>query len=299
MPWRHMDAKSERLQFVRDARNELMSFTELCALYQISRITGYKWVKRAEQSGLAFLDELSRRPHSCPHATPPALQSRLLEARRRHPTWGPRKLLALVQRGDRRHDADFAWPARSTVAELLRRNGLTAKRRRRHKRPHPGRPLTPMTAPNVIWTADFKGQFRVGTGQYCYPLTVQDGFSRYLLGCRGLTSTSMAESRPVFQRLFQEYGLPEIIRSDNGVPFATSALAAAVSEHAASARVSGVVRGPARQRQRRHQMEPPVGEREPRARRRIHRVRGNRRRGMERVPWTDEAGPLPRATQQD
>lgn len=225
MPWRHVDAKSERLQFVRDARDRLVSFTELCALYGISRTTGYKWLHRAEQSGLAFLDELSRRPHSCPHATPPALQARLLEARRRHPTWGPRKLLALVRRGDRRHGAGFAWPARSTVAELLRRNGLTAKRRRRHTRPHPGRPLTPMTAPNVIWTADFKGQFRLGNGHYCFPLTVQDGFSRYLLGCRGLTSTSMAESRPVFQRLFQEYGLPEIIRSDNGVPFATSALA--------------------------------------------------------------------------
>jgi len=78
MPWRHMDAKSERLQFVRDARDRLVTFTELCALYQISRITGYKWVKRAEESGFAFLDEHSRRPHSCPHATPPAMQARLL-----------------------------------------------------------------------------------------------------------------------------------------------------------------------------------------------------------------------------
>lgn len=93
MPWRHMDAKSERVQFVRDARNDLMSFTELCALYQISRITGYKWVKRAEQSGLAFLDELSRRPHSCPHATPPALQARLIEARRPRAYFGVLLLL--------------------------------------------------------------------------------------------------------------------------------------------------------------------------------------------------------------
>lgn len=225
MPWRHVDAKSERLQFVRDARARLVSFTELCALYGISRITGYKWLHRAEQSGLDFLEALSRRPHTCPHATPRELQERLLDARRHHPLWGPRKLLALVRRQDRRRGADFAWPARSTVAELLKRHGLTAKRRRRVARGHPGRPLTPMTAPNVIWTADYKGQFRLGDGHYCFPLTVQDGFRRYLLGCRSLAGTSTDESRPIFQRLFQEYGLPEIIRTDNGVPFATNALA--------------------------------------------------------------------------
>jgi transposase InsO family protein len=130
-----------------------------------------------------------------------------------------------VRRQDRRRGHEFAWPARSTVAELLRRNGLSTPRRRRASRGHPGRPLTPMTAPNVIWTADYKGQFRLGDASYCFPLTVQDGFSRYLLGCRGLLGTTTAECRPVFERLFQEYGLPEIIRTDNGVPFATGALA--------------------------------------------------------------------------
>ena len=225
MPWRHVDAKSQRLQFVRDARRRLMTLTELCARYGISRVTGYKWLERAERSGLDFLEELSRRPHSCPHATPVELQARLLDARRHHPTWGPRKLLALVHRQDRRQGTDFAWPARSTVAELLRRNGLSAPRRRRGARGHLGRPLTPMSAPNVIWTADYRGQFRLGNQRYCFPLTVQDGYSRYLLACRGLTGTTTAECRPAFQRLFQEYGLPEIIRSDNGVPFATGALA--------------------------------------------------------------------------
>jgi putative transposase len=224
MPWRQVDAMTERFQFIRDARQRLVTFTELCALYGISRVTGYKWLHRAEQSGLDFLEERSRRPHSCPHATPPALTARLLEARRRHPSWGPRKLLALVRRQEQRRGHDLRWPARSTVAELLRRNGLTTPRRRRAARGHPGRPLTPMTAPNVIWTADYKGQFKLGDGSYCFPLTVQDGFSRYLLGCRGLTSTTTTECRPVFERLFQEYGLPEILRTDNGVPFATGAL---------------------------------------------------------------------------
>jgi transposase InsO family protein len=224
MPWRQVDAMTERRQFIVDARQRLVTFTDLCALYGISRVTGYKWLERANASGLDFLQELSRRPHGCPHATPPVLQARLLEARRRHPTWGPRKLLALMRRQERRQGTAFAWPARSTVAELLRRNGLSAARRRRARRGHPGRPLTPMTAPNVIWTADYKGQFRLGDGRYCYPLTVQDGFSRYLLACRGLTGTTTVESRPVFERLFQEYGLPEILRTDNGVPFATGAL---------------------------------------------------------------------------
>jgi len=224
MPWRQVDAMTERFQFIRDARQRLVTFTDLCALYGISRVTGYKWLHRAEQSGLDFLQELSRRPHGCPHATPPALATRLLEARRHHPSWGPRKLLALLRRQDHRRGHELRWPARSTVAELLRRNGLTTPRRRRPSRGHPGCPLTPMTAPNVIWTADYKGQFRLGDGRYCFPLTVQDGFSRYLLGCRGLSGTTTAECRPVFERLFQEYGLPEILRTDNGVPFATSAL---------------------------------------------------------------------------
>jgi transposase len=160
-----VDVMTERFQFIRDARRRLLSFTELCGLYGVSRVTGYKWLRRADQSGLDFLQELSRRPRTCPHATAPELAARLLQVRRRHPSWGPRKLLALVRRQDERRGQDFRWPARSTVAELLRRNGLTTPRRGRARRGHPGRPETPMSAPNVIWTADFKGQFRLGDGR--------------------------------------------------------------------------------------------------------------------------------------
>jgi putative transposase len=102
MPWRQVNVMTERFQFIRDARQRLVTFTELCALYGISRFTGYKWLRRAEQSGLDFLQELSRRPHHCPHETPAVLTARVLEARRHHPTWGPRKLLALLRRQDRR-----------------------------------------------------------------------------------------------------------------------------------------------------------------------------------------------------
>jgi putative transposase len=220
MPWRLVDPMTERLRFITDARRRIASFRELCARYGVSRKTGYKWLHRAERDGTVALAELSRRPQTCPHAIPAAMVEAVLATRRRHPSWGPRKLLKLLRRRAPRQD----WPARSTVADLLRRHGLVDPRRRRRYPGHPGRPLTPMIAPNGIWTADFKGQFKTGDGRYCYPLTIQDGFSRYLLACRGLTGTTYAESRPVFERLFREYGLPEIFRTDNGVPFATGAL---------------------------------------------------------------------------
>ena len=220
MPWRQVDPMTERHRFITDARQRVASFTELCRHYGISRTTGYKWLHRADQSGLDYLQELSRRPQTCPHATPPDLVEKLVDARRHHPDWGPRKLLKLLRRQDRHQP----WPARSTVAALLRRHGLVLPRRRRTYPGHPGRPLTPMSAPNVIWSADYKGEFKTGDGRDCYPLTLQDGFSRYLLSCRGLTGTTTAECWPVFTRLFQEYGLPEILRTDNGVPFATGAL---------------------------------------------------------------------------
>jgi transposase InsO family protein len=144
----------------------------------------------------------------------------LIELRRHHPTWGAKKLLKVLHR---RHPT-WPLPARSTVCDLLDRAGLITTTRRRGVPAHPGRPLTPMTAVNGIWTADFKGHFKTRNGVYCYPLTIVDGFSRYLLACQGLLSTAIAGAKPIFLRLFQEYGLPDIIRTDNGVPFATTAL---------------------------------------------------------------------------
>jgi len=116
-------------------------------------------------------------------------------------------------------------PHRSTVCDILSRHGMVAKKRQRRRIGHPGKPTSQILAPNDVWSADYKGQFRTGNGIYCYPLTVADGFSRYLLGCQGLDSTAVAQARPVFTRLFKEYGLPQRIRTDNGVPFATNTLA--------------------------------------------------------------------------
>src|SRR5439155_21017196 len=126
--------------------------------------------------------------------------------RRRHPQWGAKKLLWILEQ---RHP-DIAWPARSTVCDLLKRNDMIKPKRRRSLPGHPGRPTTPMSAPNEIWCADYKGQFKTRDGIYCYPLTVTDGFSRYLLGCKGLLTTAHEVAKPVFRRLFNEYGLPRI-----------------------------------------------------------------------------------------
>jgi putative transposase len=126
---------------------------------------------------------------------------------------------------DRLSVLGWSVPGRSTACDILSRHGMVPMQRRRRRLGHPGKPKTQVLAPNDVWSTDYKGQFRTGDGRYCYPLTVADGFSRYLLGCQALTSTAGDEARPIFTRLFQEYGLPKRIRSDNGVPFATTTLA--------------------------------------------------------------------------
>jgi transposase InsO family protein len=201
----------QRTQFIADYLRKVLSVTELCDLYGVSRKTAYKWIERYLRQGPAGLEEHSRRPQGSPNQTPQEIMAAILEARRRHPSWGGKKLLVLVHKRHRNWDL----PHRSTVCDILQRHGMVPKRRSRRRIGHPGKP----------WSADYKGQFKTGDGRYCYPLTVADGFSRYLLGCQGLHSTAVAEAKPVFTRLFREYGLPKRIRTDNGVPFATNTLA--------------------------------------------------------------------------
>jgi transposase InsO family protein len=211
----------QRTQFIADHLRETQTITELCDRYGVSRKTGYKWIDRYLRLGPAGLEERSRRPHRAPNQTADEIVAAILEARHRHPVWGGKKLRALLER---RHPR-WTLPGRSTVCDILSRHGLVPTRRQRRRLGHPGKPTTIMGAPNAVWCADYKGQFKTGDGRYCYPLTVTDGFSRYLLGCQGLSSTKAAEAQPVFTRLFNEYGLPLRIRTDNGVPFATTTLA--------------------------------------------------------------------------
>ena len=216
MPWRERSPVDLRVQFIGEYQTELWSMTELAEQYGISRKTAYKWVTRYERGGAAALLDQSRRPWTQPSATDPRLIAALLAVRRRHPRWGAKKLLAVVKR----QDARAAWPSRSTVCDVLRRHALVVPRPRRRPLPHGGHALAPITGPNETWTTDFKGEFRTGDRRYCYPLTLRDGFSRYVLRCDALLSRSYALTRARFERAFADYGLPVRIRSDNGGPFA-------------------------------------------------------------------------------
>jgi putative transposase len=220
MPWREASPMDQRTQFIADHLRDTLTITELCELYGISRKTGYKWIDRYLRHGPAGLEEHSRRPRCSPNQTSDEIVSAILEARRRHPQWGGRKLLALLHK----HHPRWSLPGRSTASEILKRHGMVPRRRRRRRIGHPGKPTRHILAANDVWSADFKGQFLTGDGWYCYPLTVADGFSRFLLGCQALGSTAEADAKPVFTRLFKEYGLPRRMRTDNGVPFATPTL---------------------------------------------------------------------------
>jgi transposase InsO family protein len=210
----------QRDRFIRDHRLDLYAMAELCARYGISRKTGYKWLGRFEEGGRLGLRDRSRAPHHCPHRIGRDVAAVICAARRQHPSWGPAKLLAWLQP---RHP-DLEWPAVSTAGDLLARRGLVKKRRRRRHWQHPGVVPAVTTQPNDLWTADFKGHFRTRDAIYCYPLTVADQHTRYLLACHGLRSTKGQGVRPIFDRLFREYGLPRAIRTDNGVPFATTGI---------------------------------------------------------------------------
>ena len=221
MPWRDLSPMDLKTQFIADYLRQTLSVSELCRHYNISRKTAYKWIGRYLDEGVSGLAHRPRRPHSCPQQTSAEVVVAILEARRHHPTWGAKKLLKILSARQPEHE----WPSRTTVCAILARHGLIKRARRRRRLGHPGKPASVITAPNQIWSADFKGHFKTRDGRYCYPLTVADGFSRYLLGCQALRSTSCADAKPVFRRLFQEFGLPERMRTDNGVPFATVSLA--------------------------------------------------------------------------
>lgn len=220
MGWKETCPMTERMQFLIDVQGGELSFSEACRRRGISRKTGYKLWHRFQSEGEAGLAERSRAPLRHPNAVEAAVVAKLLAARQRHPDWGPRNLIDWLER----REPGSHWPAPSTVGELLKRAGLVAPRRRRRRSPPYSRPFVAADRPNALWSIDFKGQFRLGDGNYCYPLTVSDNFSRYLLVCRGLSSTEGAPVRVWLERAFREYGLPVAIRSDNGAPFASVGL---------------------------------------------------------------------------
>jgi putative transposase len=212
-----------RLQLVREYLSGLYSMTELAAQYGVSRKTGYKWTALyvASEYVVGAVADRSRRPHTCPTATDPAVLEALLTLRRRFPRRGPKKLLKMLA------TAQPTWvlPRRTTVSDHLKAAGLIQGRPRRPGRVRLPAMLAPITGPNTTWTTDFKGQFRTRDGRYCYPLTLRDGWSRFVLRCEGLRAMTVAETQRQFARAFAEYGLPDRMRSDNGLPFVSTGLA--------------------------------------------------------------------------
>ncbi len=222
MPWARTDWMSERVKFVAAYLEYEARFSDLCDDFGISRKTGYKWVRRYEAEGSGGLEERSRAPHSHPNAVSSEIVEAILTIRRHHPRWGPRKVRVVLQRQRPR----AALPAASTIGDILKREGLVRPRRRvRRSSPYVDR-LRQYDAPNAVWCADFKGCFSIGggrDGERCHPLTISDGFSRFLLRCRGLRRPLGRHVRRVFESAFCEYGLPRAIRTDNGPPFSTLA----------------------------------------------------------------------------
>lgn len=220
MPWQERSRMDERVQFISDYQRQWFTMTELCDRYGISRKTGYKLLARYAADGAAGLEPRRSRPGHSPQATTPRVVSAIVALRKRRPRWGGKKLVAVL--GDQH--PTWAMPAISTANDILKRHDLITPRPRRRPVGHPGYQPTTAVAPNDIWTTDFKGQFRTGDAQLCYPLTLCDAFSRYLLTCRGMLAPTSVGAFAVFQRAFREFGLPRMIRSDNGEPFAAPSL---------------------------------------------------------------------------
>jgi transposase InsO family protein len=215
MPWQECNKVDEKLKFVaRLLDGEQMS--SLCQEFGISRKTGYKIYGRYKESGLEGLDDRSRRPHRYANQLPFQLEKEILKAKKDKPSWGAPKIREKILR----QYPDVRPPAISTIHTILDKYGLVTKRKRRRYKAE-GTKLTHGKSPNELWCADYKGEFQLGSKEYCYPLTITDFNSRYLLACEGLTTTKEQYAITVFERVFKEYGLPNAIRTDNGVPFSS------------------------------------------------------------------------------
>src|SRR5215218_4119847 len=217
MVWMETCAVDERMRFVIAAEKHEEPFAAICRRFGVSRRVGYKWLGRYQEAGVEGLLDRSRAPVHHSHMIAEEISERCLAVRRAHPTWGPVKVRAWLER----RAPATEWPAASTIGTLFDREGLTVRRKLRRRSPPSSAPFAECTAANDVWCIDFKGWFLTGDGSHCEPLTLTDAHSRYLLRCQAMGRTDTAHVWPVLEAAFREFGLPHRLRSDNGPPFAS------------------------------------------------------------------------------
>src|SRR5215470_20371041 len=216
MPWRECHTMDERLRFVaRLLDGEKMA--RLCREFEISRKTGYKIFSRYKDCGVQGLTDRSRRPYRHARQLPFQIEKAIIQLKQEHPSWGAPKIRERL----RRKHSEIQCPAISTVHAILDRNGMVKRRRRRRYKPE-GTALSRPYSPNDLWCADYKGEFMLADRRYCYPLTITDFATRYLITCEALANTKAMYAFTVFERAFKDFGLPRAIRTDNGAPFASA-----------------------------------------------------------------------------
>jgi len=222
MPWKTVNPMDQKIQLIADWQSQDFSLTDLSQKYGISRPTAYKLIRRYEQRGIEGLKEQSRAPKNCPHRTPVEVLNLIIKEKLRRRKRGPRKIRAKLKR----RYPHLTLPAVSTISYWLKKEGLVkARKKRRHVPPY-SEPFSDCMAPNDVWSMDYKGQFHMKNSHVCYPLTVTDNFSRYILGCDALRGPRYAPTKRCLENIFREYGLPDTLRFDNGTPFASKCIGA-------------------------------------------------------------------------
>ena len=216
MPWKVINQMDVKIAFIKDWNAGHFNITDLSQKYMVTRPTVYKWLMRYKRFGIEGLKEHSRVPKRCPHRTSKEILDIIIEEKLRNRKRGPRKVRAQLKR---KHPG-LELPAVSTIGYWFKKEGLVEKRKKRLHVPPYTQPFGGCNAPNDSWSIDYKGQFHMKNGHICYPLTVSDNYSRFLLGCKALEGPRYEPTRKCMESIFREYGLPDAIRSDNGIPFA-------------------------------------------------------------------------------
>lgn len=220
MPWEVRSMKSEKQKFVLLYQTGQFTKSDLCAQFGISRPTGDAILKRYEEEGWDALKERSRRHGNHPLTTPKEVEDAIVRERKKHTHWGARKIIVLLRKDPTIHDRLI--PSETTVNNIMKKHGLTMIRRKAPRHIEDQHPVYDPKEPNEIWSADFKGKFRLGNREYCHPLTIADSYTRYLIAITGVETPNTESSKPIFDKAFCEYGLPEFMHTDNGAPFGNS-----------------------------------------------------------------------------